>query len=284
MKKSLKLFIINFQKKNRIRNKLKKRTKKIENANKETNITELTIDFNFEHLIFMNDKDIERRELNEIPFRQALRIDKRTLFQIFLSVIENKIGFLNLIFYKKKYSHFSLDLSIYLLELLLDLTMNCILYTDDVVSEKYNNNGEISMFTSLSLSIISNIMSSIVVFFILKLVNYVEVLEIILKNVKNQKLYFYNIIRYINYIKLRLGFYFFFEMILSLLMTYYLFIFCNVYHNSQINITVNYFIGACVSLATSVGLTIFITLFRYMSFKYKSVYCFNISRYLYEHF
>ena len=232
----------------------------------------------------MNDKDIERRELNEIPFRQALRIDKRTVFQIFLSVIENKVGFLNLIFYKKKYSHFSLDLSIYLLELLLDLTMNCILYTDDVVSEKYNNNGEISMFTSFSLSIIANIISSIIVFFILKLVNYVEVLEIILKNVKNQKLYFYNIIRYISYIRLRLSFYFFFELVFSLLMTYYLFIFCSVYHNSQMNITINYITGACISLATSFGLTIFITLFRNMSFKYNSVYCFNISRYLYEHF
>ena len=246
--------------------------------------TDLQIDFNFEHLIAKNDKDIERRELNEIPFRQAQRIDNRNTFQLFLSVLGNKIGLLHLFIYKKKYSNFSLDLSIYLLELLLDLTMNCVLYTDDVVSEKYNNNGEISMFTSLSLSIISNIISSIVVFIISKLVNYVEILEIILKNVRDKKYYFYNILRYMVYIKIRLGFYFFFEIVLTAMMTYYLFIFCSVYHHSQMNITINYIVGASISLATSVGLTIIITIFRNAGFKYRSIYFFNISRYLYTHF
>jgi hypothetical protein len=246
--------------------------------------TDLQIDFNYEHLITKNDKDIERRELNEIPFKQALRIDNRSNYQVFLSVLGNKIGLLNLFIYKKKYSNFSLDLSIYLLELLLDLTMNCVLYTDDVVSEKYNNNGEISMFTSLSLSIISNIISSIVVFIISKLVNYVEILDIILKNVRDKKYYFFNILRYMAYIKIRLGFYFFLEIVSTAMMTYYLFIFCSVYHHSQINITINYIVGASISLATSVGLTILITIFRNASFKYKSIYFFNISRYLYEHF
>jgi hypothetical protein len=246
--------------------------------------TDLQIDFNFEHLIIKNDKDIERRELNEIPFKQALRIDNRSAFQVFLSVLGNKIGLLNLFIYKKKYSNFSLDLSIYLLELLLDLTMNCVLYTDDVVSEKYNNNGEISMFTSLSLSIISNIISSIVVFIISKLVNYVEILDIILKNVRDKKYYFLNILRYMAYIKIRLGFYFFLEIVLTAMMTYYLFIFCSVYHHSQMNITINYIVGASISLATSVGLTILITIFRIASFKCQSIYFFNISRYLYEHF
>ena len=252
----------------KIRYKRKKRTRKLIFQSNDTQFqTELNIDFNFDHLIAKNDKEIGRKELNEIPFKQALRLDNRTTFQIFISVLENKIGILNLFFYKKKYSHFSLDLSIYLFELLVDLTMNCFLYTDDVVSEKYNNNGEISMFTSFSLSIISNIISSLFVFFIAKLVNYVEILEIILKNVKSQRLYFYNIIRYLSYIKLRLGSYFFCELLLTLIMTYYLFIFCSVYHQSQMNITVNYIIGACISLATSVGITIFITIFRNISFK-----------------
>ena len=274
-----------------VRSKFKRKTKdlyfhkKDKNDKKEAPLeSELQIDFNFDRYISRRDEDIEKRELNEIPFRQALRVDKRSTFQVFISVLENKIGFLNLYFYKKKYSHFSLYFSIYLLELLLDLAMNCFLYTDDVVSEKYNNNGEISMFTSLSLSIISNIISSIVVFIITKLVNYVEVMEAILKNVKEKDYYFFNIIRYMFSIKLRLGLYFFFEMVLTLMMTYYFFIFCSVYHQSQMSIAQNYTIGACISLATSVGITIFITIFRYASFKYQSTNYFNISRYLYEHF
>ena len=104
------------------------------NANNIYNNLEigLKIDFNFEHLINRNDEEIEKNEMNDVPFRQALRIDKRSLFEIFISVITKEIEILNLYFYRNQFSHFSLTISIYLLESLLDLTMNFLLYSDDV--------------------------------------------------------------------------------------------------------------------------------------------------------
>ena len=69
-----------------------------------------------------------------------------------------------------------------------------------------------------------------------------------------------------------------------LVMTYYLFIFCVVYNKSQGSVIINYIIGACTSLAISVGLTIIITLLRTISIKYRSPMLFNVSKYLYEHF
>ena len=246
--------------------------------------TEMNIDLHFPHLIRRNDEDIDRKEINNIPYTQALRIDKRTIFQIFISVITNKIGFLNLFFYRQQYSLFSLDISVYLFELLLDLTLNCILYSDDVVSQKFHNNGELSLITSISLSLISNIISSIAVFLLSKLANYDEIFELIIKYVKIQKNYFYNIVRFFKYINIRLGIYFLFELLFTLLMTYYLFIFCSIYHNSQSSIMENYIIGACISLAISVGLTIIITICRNLSIKNHSILLFNISKYLYDHF
>ena len=222
--------------------------------------------------------------MNDIPFRQALRIDKRSLFQIFISVITKEIELLNLYFYRNQYSHFSLTISIYLFESLFDLTMNFLLYSDDVVSEKYNNNGELSTITSLTLSIISNIVSSLIIFIISKLANYVEIIEAIIKNVQYEKIYLMNIQRLLLYIKVRIGIFFCFELILTLLMTYYLFIFCTVYHQSQGSIMENYFIGIGISLATSVGLSIIISLIRFLSIKFQSNKLFNISKYLYEHF
>ena len=259
------------------------RTKNINN-NIQNQETELEIDFNFEKFIVRRDEEIGFREINSIPFGQALRIDKRSFIKMLASVVTNKIGALNLFYYSQPYSHFSLDLSIYLFELLLDLTMNCILYTEDVVSEKYNNQGELSMFTSLYLSLISNIISSIIVFIVSELVNHPDILEIILKSVKDKKNYFYNIVRFFKYVTIRLTFYFFFELFLSLLMTYYLFIFCSVFHQSQSSVMVNYIIGACISLATSVGMKIIITVTRYLSIKNRSKNLFNISRYLYDRF
>ena len=245
---------------------------------------ELKIDFNYDHLIDRTDDNVEKRELNNIPYRQALRIDKRSFFQILLSVLSNQIEFLSLFLYRHPYSHFTLTISIYLFELLLDLTMNCFLYTDDIVSEKYHNDGNLSMFTTLSLSFISNIISSIVVFIIAKLTNYPEIIESIIFNVKNKRKYIENIARLFKYIKLRLGLFYFLQITFIVIMTYYLFIFCTVYHKSQSSIMVNYIVGACISLSISVGLTLIISILRAISIKYHYYQLFNISKYLYEHF
>ena len=245
---------------------------------------ELNLDINFDHLIKSNDDEIDRREINVIPFKQALRLDKRSFLIIFISVLTNQIGALNLFYYINPYSHFSLKLSIYLFELLLDLTMNCFLYTDDVVSEKFHNDGQLTILTSLTLSVISNIISSIVVFIISKITNYEDLIEAIIKYVKNKRNFFNNLERLLKYIKIRVGFYFFLQLLFIFLMTYYLFIFCTVYHQSQRSIMVNYIIGTCISLATSVGLTIIITTLRILSLKYKHYNLYNTSRYIYEHF
>ena len=245
---------------------------------------ELKIDFSFDHLIDRRDDDIEKRELNNIPYRQALRIDKRSFLEILWSVLTNQIELISLFLYRNPYSHYTLTVSIYIFELLLDLTMNCLLYTDEVVSEKYHNDGNLSMLTSLSLSFISNIISSLVVFLISKLTNYVEIIEAIITNVKDKKKYIQNIVRLFKYIKLRLGLFYFLQLSFTLIMTYYLFIFCTVYHQSQGSIMVNYIIGACTSLAISAGLTLIISILRAISIKYHYIHLFNISKYLYEHF
>ena len=245
---------------------------------------ELKLEFSYEHLITSYEDDIDKKEINNIPFKQALRIDKRSVFQIFISVLTNEIGFLNLFFYLNANSHFSLIFSIYLFELLLDLTMNCFLYTDDVVSEKYHNDGQLTLLTSLSLSLISNIASSIISFIITKLTNYEDLIESILKDVKNLTIFLDNFQRLLKYLKIRLGFYYFLQIIFIFGMIYYLFIFCTVYHQSQGSIMINYIIGNCISLAISVGLAIIITLLRILSLKYNFNHLYNTSRYLYEHF
>ena len=54
--------------------------------------------------------------------------------------------------------------------------MKALLYSDDVVSQKYHNNVNLDFVTSLSLSVVSNIITSIVIWIIKKLTNYHEFL------------------------------------------------------------------------------------------------------------
>ena len=254
------------------------------NREKKEDNDDLDIDFNFPHLIYINDEDIKESELNDIPYQQALRIDDRDCLKIYLSVFLDKVGILNLFFYRSPYTYLSLTFNVYLFELLLDLTLNCFLYTDEVVSEKYHNNGNLSMITSFTLSIISNIISSIIVSIIANLTDYSFLLDAILVYVKYKDKYVENIARLVKNIRIRLSIFYTLQIMFIIAMTYYLFLFCSVYHYSQKSIAINYIIGALTSLAFSAGLTLIITIFRILSIKYHYYKLFNTSRYLFNKF
>ena len=233
---------------------------------------------------YINDDQVDKKELNGIPFTQALRIDKRSYFEMLLSVLAHEIGIVDIFYYRNPYSHFSIILSIYVFELCLDLSLNCLLYTDDVVSEKYNNNGSIEFFTSLSLSFMSNIFAGIIAYIAGKLVEYDPILEMIIKNVIKQKEYYINIIKFKKYLTIKLTGFFIIQTIINLGMCYYLMIFCTVYHNTQGSILVNYIVGIAESMIISVALTIFTSLIRYLSLKNKWKSIYYTSKYFFEHF
>ena len=162
--------------------------------------------------------------------------------------------------------------------------MNCFLYSDDVVSEKYHNDGSLTILTSFSLSIISNIISSIITGIISNLTDFSEIIEAIIVNVKYQKKYLENVIRFMKFIRIRLTIFYILQILFIILMTYYLFIFSAVYRHSQVSIIINYIIGAVTSLAISTGLSIIIALLRIISIKYRSYRLFNTSKFLYTKF
>ena len=231
---------------------------------------------------FMHDKHVTKKELNCIPFTQALRIDKRNFLEIFISVLAHEIEIIDIFYYKRLLTHVSIILSIYTFESCLDLTFNCVFYTDDVVSEKYNRNGSIKFFTSLSLSFISNIVSSIISYLVSQLAEYGNIMELMLKDIVIKKQYFLNMIKFKKYLTLKLSGFFLIQAIINLGMCYYLMIFCTVYRKTQISVLINYIIGVVESMAISLGLTILISLLRYLSLKYKWKTIYYTSKYLFE--
>ena len=116
-------------------------------------------------------------DYNYLIYSKALKTDKRTIFQTFISFFTEKLEIIQLTFYPKEFSHISLTLSLYNFEILLDLTINSLLFSDDVISQKYYNNGQLYFFTSNILSISSNIIVCTITYLIGKLINYYEALE-----------------------------------------------------------------------------------------------------------
>ena len=175
-------------------------------------------------------------------------------------------------------------LSQYVFELCLDLTLNSLLYTEDVISEKYNNNGSIRFFTSLSLSFMSNIFSSIIAFIISKLTDYAEFLELIFRDVTYKSKYYLNIMKFKQVLYIKLTTFFIIQTIINLGMCYYLTIFCTVYHNTQGSIMINYLIGIVESMIISFALTLIISIMRTASIKCRSKSMYYTSKYFFENF
>ena len=232
----------------------------------------------------LSDTNVDVKEFNIVPYHQAIRVDNRNYFNMFLSVMNNEIQIIRIFYYKNSYEHMSILLSEYIFELCLDLTLNCILYTEDVISEKYNNNGSIKFFTTLSLSFISNIVSSIIAFIVSKLSDYVEILESIFKNEMDKSKYFLSVLKFKKVLCFKITFFFIIQTVINLAMCYYLMIFCTIYHKTQGSIMINYITGIAESMAISLGLAIITSFLRYLSLKYKWKNIYYTSKFFFEKF
>ena len=142
-----------------------------------------------ENIVLNYDEEIDENEYNSLPYSQARRLDKRNIFIVYLSLVKMKIDILTIIFYPEDFTHRSLLLSVYALNFLFNYFMNALLYSDNVVSQKYHNNGGLHFATSFSLSLASNIITGFIVWIIKKLTNYHEFLQLIVKNVYSEKIF-----------------------------------------------------------------------------------------------
>ena len=162
--------------------------------------------------------------------------------------------------------------------------MNAFLYTDDIVSEKYHNNGKLNLFTTLFLSLTSNIISNILIYYIEILISYREYLPLMVKDINHEDSYIRTFKRLYKILKIQVYIFFFISLILSSFMTLYLILFCHIYKKSQKSLSMNYLTGLIESLVYSVGISFLICLLRFIGLKCKSIYIYRTSVYLDEKF
>ena len=229
----------------------------------------------------INEKDIN---YNELQYFEAVEKDKRNIFQIFLSLFYMKLKTIKILFFRDEYSYFSLIFSLYLFEILLDITINSLLFSDDVISQKYYNNGELLLITSNILSITSNIISYIILLFTEKLIDQNLIFEKINEEIKNKYNYYIIFLKISWFLKLKIRVFYFVLFFIGLFSTYYLFIFCSIYKNIQKNLAINYIIGNLWSFSFSIFICIFVTITRKISIKKRIKKLYLISKFIDDKF
>ena len=171
----------------------------------------------------------------------------------------------------------------YILSLLVNFFFNTLLYSDEVISDNYHNNGELDFLVSIVLSLLSNVITAIILYYI-KFSNGInERIELILE-IKNKKHYIRNLILYEKFLKLKFLCFFIGEIAIVSCSFYYIVIFCIVYNSSKVNIIINYMMSLLEGFLTSVVISIVILITRKIGLYYKNKYLYNASIYINNNF
>jgi len=233
-------------------------------------------------LFSKNTEDEDKIDYNELSYYEALQKDNRNILQIFFSLFNLKIQIIQLSLYSQEFSHKSLTLPLYLFDLLLDVTINALLFSDDIISQKYYNNGQLKMITSNLLSISSIIISNIILYFARILINNCEIFNMIVKEIKNQNDYYRIYIKISCILRLKIAVFFLLIILIEMTSMYYLFVFCAIYKKIQKNLFINYIIGSCWQLVYTIGICFLITILRKIGLNKKIKRLFIISRFIDE--
>ena len=88
----------------------------------------------------------------------------------------------------------------------LDPETQFIVFSDDVITEKYHNKGSISIWTTFTLTIASNFLSYIVAAMVKRLTNYSTVLELMMENMNRNNHFYMKGKKVFEFIKIKLYF------------------------------------------------------------------------------
>ena len=221
----------------------------------------------------------DSNDLNELPYKLALNRDKRNIFEISISIIVRKIELINLFCGDEKIK--IILICQYILSLLINFFFNTLLYTDDVVSNKYHNNGQLDLFVTIVLSLLSNVITSIFLYF----VNFSKELEEKLDEIYKVKINnnYYIIIKinhFFRNLKIKMFIFIIKELIIISICFYYIIIFCIIYSYSRKALVFNYLTSLFEGFLTSLLITIVIVFTRKVGLSCSNRYFYNISKYV----
>ena len=220
-------------------------------------------------------------DINKCPFTQAVREDKRTCCRMFCSLLFDKIEFLHL-FTKNEYFR-TILICQFLTSIVLDFFFNSFFYSDDIVSRKYHNNGNLDFAITLALSIISAVLTAIIMHFLQRTIIFEEWLEQI-KVIKREYKYLFALNKFLKYLKIQITIFFIIEILIILWGYYYICIFFIIYSQSRKSLLLNFFSSLIEGLIKTLFIILAIVLSRRIGLICKSSYLYNTSKFLDENF
>ena len=191
--------------------------------------------------------DLNDDELNSLEYEKALIFDKRTYFQYYWSLLKTNQLLLFTFLPSNDYNLISLKLTLFILSISLELTINGFFFTDDTMHQIHEVHGEFELFYQIPQILYSSIISTIINTVLQKLAlsedNFIKLKQT--KNFEKAKKLSESIKRCLI---IKFIFFIIISFILMLFCWYYISSFCAVYINTQSILFKDTIIGFLISM------------------------------------
>ena len=229
---------------------------------------------------FLINSKINIDDFDELSFKEAILLYNRNIFKLFIWKIFDKFEIID-IFINKKIK--IILFSKFFLYLLIDLLLNALLYSDEVVSHKSHNNGKLEFILVITITLSSKIILSIIKYFLDKLMEFEEKINLIAENI-NELILLRILKKFLKEIIIKTILFLLIELCIIFFSYYYLLIFCTIYSQSQISLLKNYIFSIIEDILISLIITIIIIILRKLGLILKNKYLYNTSIYIDFHF
>ena len=247
------------------------KSKRKTNVNINNNMASDTLSRNIIAISLNKNEIIERvreimakndEEMNNLSYKLALKLDKRTYCEYYLSLIKTK-HFLIFTFYnnKNEYNSQIIKIDLFFIGFITDFFMNALFFNDDTMHKIYEEKGNFNFINQLPQIIYSTLLSIALNTFIQMLaLSEDNILD--LKRIKRKKNLNERVNKLYKLLRIKFILYFIISFLLLIFFWYYLSMFCAIYKNTQNHLIKDTLISFGLSLVYPFVIYLFPGIFR----------------------
>ena len=207
-------------------------------------------------------------ELNQLSYKLALKYDKRTYCEYYVSLIKTKHNLIFSFFYSGDYNSRIMKIDLFFIDIVINFFVNALFFDDDTMHQIYEDKGKFQIIYQLPQIIYSSIISSI----LNAILQMLALSEDYILNLKQNRIIhnlFQRKIELFKKLKIIFLSFFIISSIFLLFFWYYISMFCAIYKNTQIHLIKDTLISLGLSLIYPFGIYLLPGLLRIPSLSNK---------------
>ena len=214
-------------------------------------------------------------EMNNLEYKDALKIDKRNYFQYYFSLLKMNHLIIFTFYTKNDYNSKIIKYILFLFSFTLYFVVNALFFNEKTMHRIYEDQGSFNFIYQIPQIIYSTFISSI----ISATIKYLSLSEKVILKLKIEKGKKENSSKILKCLNIKFSIFFTLTFIMLLLFWYYLSCFCSVYKNTQYHLVKDILISYGLSMIYPFIIALFPGLLRISSIKNKNRIClYNISK------